>query len=144
MLRIEITADTPQEFANNLAAIAVLVAKNLEPATPVTLAGADTGQPGPKPAGRKKAAAEEPAAGNSTGGATSQEAGSSAADEGKGSANSLDKDALAARCTAYGQAAGREALKQLFILLGAKDGKWTQVPADKYPALDQSLTDFGF
>lgn len=131
MIELKITAGSLEELATILAsASGVVLSVAAEPAAP-------------KPTGRGRKTAEATAGAAETGSGQTTSTTTAASAETSPS-NSLDKDALAARCTAYGQKAGREALKQLFILLGAPDGKWTQVPADKYPALDQSLTDFGF
>lgn len=124
MIDLRISGDSPKEFADNLTAVAAL------------MAGAAASSPAPAaPAtsSKGKAKTSPPAAADA--GASEEQ--SSAAD----SSGTVTRESVAAKCTQYGspQKGGPAALKQLFTEFGSANGKWSEITDDQLPALNVRL-----
>lgn len=148
MIRISIEADTAHAAREQMRELLGMdretatadepVSEPAPKATRTRRAKADEGNAGTEPA----ASADTSTASDSSPASSTETENPSSAGDTKtadGGGNAITRATVEPKCMAFGQKGGMQALKELFIEMGAPSGKWSGVPDDKLPALNARL-----
>lgn len=141
MIELKIVANDPQDLLNRLSGVAQLLAGTaLAPSTegnakPATRGRKNQSQSSETASGTTSAA--QNAAGEQASASVGQETISAPATN--GSLQQVSRETVQPKCVSFGQKAGPQVLKELFVKHGSPQGNWTGVPEENLPALDAEL-----